>query len=183
MIADKAAFGRRGALDDFYNTKYKIINKRQLAWEMRDTRIALRTGKPLVSLMKRSPEIPSHDRNRPPLPANSWADQHALPVLAAMAKPTIDHRGPEFGKLGLDVLTAFVAFSVRRTGRDLPGFRHRSVGSGFGEHALPGDRVVMFETGWFATLWSRMAKRLASRRSSFPRIGARAPMLSPSRRG
>ncbi|MCU0820727.1 MAG: serine--glyoxylate aminotransferase, partial [Beijerinckiaceae bacterium] len=28
-----------------------------------------------------------------------------LPVLAAMAKPTIDHRGPEFGKLGLDVLT------------------------------------------------------------------------------
>lgn len=28
-----------------------------------------------------------------------------LAVLAAMAKPTIDHRGPEFGRLGLDVLT------------------------------------------------------------------------------
>ncbi|MBN8533812.1 MAG: aminotransferase class V-fold PLP-dependent enzyme [Rhizobiales bacterium] len=84
-----------------------------------------------------------------------------LAVLAAMAKPTIDHRGPEFGKLGLDVLTRIRG--VFRTKN--PVIIYPASGTGAWEAALvntlsPGDKVVMFETGWFATLWNRMAKKL-----------------------
>lgn len=84
-----------------------------------------------------------------------------LAVLAAMAKPTIDHRGPEFGKLGLDVLTRIRG--VFRTTN--PVIIYPASGTGAWEAALvntlsPGDRVVMFETGWFATLWSKMATKL-----------------------
>lgn len=84
-----------------------------------------------------------------------------LAVLAAMAKPTIDHRGPEFGKLGLDVLTRIR--SVFRT--KYPVIIYPASGTGAWEAALvntlsPGDKVVMFETGWFATLWNKMAKKL-----------------------
>jgi alanine-glyoxylate transaminase / serine-glyoxylate transaminase / serine-pyruvate transaminase len=84
-----------------------------------------------------------------------------LPVLAAMAKPTIDHRGPEFQKLGLDVLAR-----IRPVfGTVEPVVIYPATGTGAWEAALvntlsPGDHVLMFETGWFATLWSRMATRL-----------------------
>ena len=84
-----------------------------------------------------------------------------LAVLAAMAKPTIDHRGPEFGKLGLDVLTRIK--SVFKTKN--PVIIYPASGTGAWEAALvnvlmPGDKVVMFETGWFATLWNKMASKL-----------------------
>jgi alanine-glyoxylate transaminase / serine-glyoxylate transaminase / serine-pyruvate transaminase len=104
-----------------------------------------------------------------------------LPVLAAMAKPTIDHRGPEFGRLGLDVLTR-----IRRVfGTKNPVVIYPASGTGAWEAALvntlsPGDRVVMFETGWFATLWSRMAKRLGIEAEFIPsdwRAGADAAAI------
>ena len=84
-----------------------------------------------------------------------------LPVLAAIAIPTIDHRGPEFGKLGREVLAGIKA--VFKTGQ--PVIIYPASGTGAWEAALvntlsPGDKVLMFETGWFATLWSRMAKKL-----------------------
>lgn len=84
-----------------------------------------------------------------------------LAVLAAMAKPTIDHRGPEFGKLGLDVLTRIK--QVFRTKN--PVIIYPASGTGAWEAALVntlshGDKVLMFETGWFATLWNRMATKL-----------------------
>lgn len=84
-----------------------------------------------------------------------------LPVLAAMAKPTIDHRGPEFGRLGLDVLTRIRAVFKTKN----PVVIYPASGTGAWEAALvntlsPGDSVLMFETGWFATLWNRMATRL-----------------------
>jgi alanine-glyoxylate transaminase/serine-glyoxylate transaminase/serine-pyruvate transaminase len=84
-----------------------------------------------------------------------------LPVLAALAKPTIDHRGPEFQKLGQTVL-AGVKTVFKTSG---PVIIYPATGTGAWEAALvntlsPGDRVVMFETGWFATLWSKMASRL-----------------------
>jgi alanine-glyoxylate transaminase / serine-glyoxylate transaminase / serine-pyruvate transaminase len=84
-----------------------------------------------------------------------------LPVLAAIAKPTIDHRGPEFGALGREVLEGIRA--VFQTSG--PVVIYPASGTGAWEAALvntlsPGDRVLMFETGWFATLWSRMAKKL-----------------------
>lgn len=84
-----------------------------------------------------------------------------LPILAAIAKPTIDHRGPEFAKLGLEVLTG-IRTIFKTSG---PVIIYPASGTGAWEAALvntlsPGDNVLMFETGWFSTLWSKMAKRL-----------------------
>jgi alanine-glyoxylate transaminase / serine-glyoxylate transaminase / serine-pyruvate transaminase len=84
-----------------------------------------------------------------------------LPVLAAIAKPTIDHRGPEFGRLGREVLAGIC--TVFKT--EGPVVIYPASGTGAWEAALvntlsPGDRVLMFETGWFATLWNKMATKL-----------------------
>ena len=84
-----------------------------------------------------------------------------LPVLAAIAKPTIDHRGPEFGKLGREVLAGIK--TIFKT--ENPVIIYPASGTGAWEAALcntlsPGDRILMVETGWFSTLWSRMAKKL-----------------------
>jgi alanine-glyoxylate transaminase/serine-glyoxylate transaminase/serine-pyruvate transaminase len=91
-----------------------------------------------------------------PGPSNS-----PLPVLAAMAMPTIDHRGPEFGALGKDVLTRIrKVFQTRSHVIIYP-----ASGTGAWEAALvntltPGDTVLMYRTGWFATLWHKMATKL-----------------------
>lgn len=83
-----------------------------------------------------------------------------LPVLAALAMPTIDHRGPEFQALGLKVLADIKrVFKTKSPVAIFPG-----SGTGAWEAALvntlsAGDRVVMYETGWFATLWHRLATR------------------------
>jgi len=84
-----------------------------------------------------------------------------LPVLAAIAKPTIDHRGPEFGQLGREVLSGIR--TIFKTSQ--PVIIYPASGTGAWEAALvntlsPGDKVLMFETGWFSTLWNKMAKRL-----------------------
>ena len=77
-----------------------------------------------------------------------------LAVLAAIAKPTIDHRGPEFGELGRTVLSQIR--TIFKT--EEPVIIYPASGTGAWEAALvntlsPGDRVLMAETGWFATLW------------------------------
>jgi alanine-glyoxylate transaminase/serine-glyoxylate transaminase/serine-pyruvate transaminase len=82
-------------------------------------------------------------------------------VLRAIDRPTIDHRGPEFAQLGLEVLEGLR--HVFRT--DGPVVVYPSSGTGAWEAALvntlsPGDRVLAFETGHFATLWRAMAERL-----------------------
>jgi alanine-glyoxylate transaminase / serine-glyoxylate transaminase / serine-pyruvate transaminase len=84
-----------------------------------------------------------------------------LAVLAAIAKPTIDHRGPEFGRLGREVLSGIRTIFKTRN----PVVIYPASGSGAWEAALvntlsPGERVLMVETGWFATLWNKMARRL-----------------------
>jgi alanine-glyoxylate transaminase/serine-glyoxylate transaminase/serine-pyruvate transaminase len=84
-----------------------------------------------------------------------------LPVLSAIARPTIDHRGPEFGKLGREVLSAIR--TIFKTSK--PVIIYPASGTGAWEAALvntlsPGDKVLMFETGWFSTLWNKMASRL-----------------------
>lgn len=82
-------------------------------------------------------------------------------VLQAIAMPTIDHRGPEFAELGKEVVAGMKrVFQTEGTVVIYP-----SSGTGAWEAALvntlsPGDRVVMFETGQFATLWRQMAGRL-----------------------
>jgi alanine-glyoxylate transaminase / serine-glyoxylate transaminase / serine-pyruvate transaminase len=82
-------------------------------------------------------------------------------VLQAMAAPTIDHRGPEFARLTTEVLDAVKpVFATEGHVVIYP-----SSGTGAWEAALvntlsPGDRVLAFETGHFATLWKAMAGAL-----------------------
>jgi alanine-glyoxylate transaminase/serine-glyoxylate transaminase/serine-pyruvate transaminase len=82
-------------------------------------------------------------------------------VLSAIARPTIDHRGPEFAELGLDVLQRIKPVF----GTSGPVIIYPASGTGAWEAALvntlsPGDRVLAFETGHFATLWRGMAEKL-----------------------
>jgi alanine-glyoxylate transaminase/serine-glyoxylate transaminase/serine-pyruvate transaminase len=82
-------------------------------------------------------------------------------VLRAMAAPTIDHRGPEFAELARQVLAGV----GRLCGTTRPVALYPASGTGAWEAALvntlsPGDRVLAFDTGHFATLWSRMAENL-----------------------
>jgi len=82
-------------------------------------------------------------------------------ILRAMSLPTIDHRGPEFGALGLELLG-----KIRKVFKtESPVMIYPASGTGAWEAALantlsPGDRVLMFETGHFASLWYTMARRL-----------------------
>jgi len=82
-------------------------------------------------------------------------------VLRAIDQPTIDHRGPEFRRLGLKVLA-----DVRRVFQtEQPVVIYPASGTGAWEAALvntlsPGDAVLMAETGHFAALWRRLAARL-----------------------
>jgi alanine-glyoxylate transaminase / serine-glyoxylate transaminase / serine-pyruvate transaminase len=81
-------------------------------------------------------------------------------VLRAMDMPTMDHRGPEFGALGLDVLAGIQR--IFRTKQ--PVIIYPSSGTGAWEAAMvntlsPGDRVLMAETGQFAVLWRGIAEK------------------------
>jgi alanine-glyoxylate transaminase/serine-glyoxylate transaminase/serine-pyruvate transaminase len=83
-------------------------------------------------------------------------------VLRAMSRPTIDHRGPDFARLGLEVLAGLK--EVFQTKGHVVIFP--SSGTGAWEAALtntlsPGDKIVRFESGHFATLWIEMARRLS----------------------
>ena len=82
-------------------------------------------------------------------------------VLRAMSLPTIDHRGPEFGALGRKVLLGMrEIFQTKQ-----PVVIYPASGTGAWEAALvntlsPGDDVLMYETGHFASLWAQLARRL-----------------------
>jgi alanine-glyoxylate transaminase/serine-glyoxylate transaminase/serine-pyruvate transaminase len=82
-------------------------------------------------------------------------------VLRAIDNATIDHRGAEFGKLTLELLDGLK--QIFQTTQ--PVVIYPASGTGAWEAALvntlsPGDKVLMFETGHFATLWRKMAERL-----------------------
>ena len=82
-------------------------------------------------------------------------------VLRALDHPTIDHRGPEFARLTLEILDGL----KRVFQTSSPIVIYPASGTGAWEAALvntlsPGDRVLMFETGHFATLWRKMADKL-----------------------
>src|SRR5213594_1021624 len=85
-------------------------------------------------------------------------------VLRAMDTPIIDHRGPEFQALAKRVLEGLK--TIFKTTR--PVVIYTATGTGAWEAALvntlsPGDRVLMVETGQFATLWKNMAEKLGLR--------------------
>src|SRR5438552_11979779 len=81
-------------------------------------------------------------------------------VLRAIAQPTIDHRSADFAALGREVLDGMKA--IFRT--EGPVVIFPASGSGAWEAALvntlsPGDKVLAFETGEFARLWTLVARR------------------------
>ena len=83
-------------------------------------------------------------------------------VMRAIAQPVIDHRGPEFARLGLDVLEGVRDVSKTKG----PVVIFPSSGTGSCEAALAntlsqGDRVLICETGWFSHIaWRRVAERI-----------------------
>ncbi len=90
-------------------------------------------------------------------------------VLRAMDRPTIDHRGPEFGALGREVLDGLRG--VFGTAHDV--IIYPASGTGAWEAALvntlsAGDRILVADTGHFATLWHRLATRLGIESGQLP---------------
>ena len=82
-------------------------------------------------------------------------------VLRALSRPTTDHRGPEFASIAREVLDGLR--QVFHTSGAV--VIYPSSGTGAWEAALvntlsPGDKILMCETGHFATLWRKMAMQL-----------------------
>jgi alanine-glyoxylate transaminase/serine-glyoxylate transaminase/serine-pyruvate transaminase len=82
-------------------------------------------------------------------------------ILRAIAQPTIDHRGADFASLTREVLDGLKG--VFKTEGHVVVFS--AGGTGAWEAALvntlsPGDKVLAFEIGEFARLWSELARRL-----------------------
>src|SRR5262245_21433929 len=82
-------------------------------------------------------------------------------VMRAMDSPIIDHRAPEFAKLARKCLDGIK--TIFKTTN--PVIIYTATGTGAWEAALvntlsPGDRVLMVETGQFATLWKKMAENI-----------------------
>ncbi|MCF6475663.1 aminotransferase class V-fold PLP-dependent enzyme [Nonomuraea sp. MG754425] len=82
-------------------------------------------------------------------------------VLRAIARPTIDHRGPEFARLAGELLERLKTVFMTAG----PVVVYPSSGTGAWEAALvntlsPGDKVLAYETGHFSSLWCEMAARL-----------------------
>src|ERR1044071_5910406 len=97
-------------------------------------------------------------------------------IMRAMDTPIIDHRGPEFAKLARRCLDGIK--TIFKTTN--PVIIYTATGTGAWEAALvntlsAGDRVLMVETGQFATLWKKMAEKLGLKPEFIPtdwRIGA-----------
>ena len=90
-------------------------------------------------------------------------------VLRAMDTPMIDHRGPEFSKLAKKCLDGIK--TIFKTTN--PVIIYTATGTGAWEGALvntlsPGDKVLMVETGQFATLWKKMAEKLGLKPELIP---------------
>ena len=83
-------------------------------------------------------------------------------ILRAIERPTIDHRGPEFKGLGFEVLEGIKEIFQTKQ----PVIIYPASGTGAWEAALvntlsPGDRVLMYDTGHFASIWHKMAMKLS----------------------
>ena len=82
-------------------------------------------------------------------------------ILRAIKRPTIDHRGPEFKGLCFEVLEGIKEIFQTKH----PVIIFPSSGTGAWEAALvntlsPGDSVLMYDTGYFASTWYKLAIKL-----------------------
>jgi alanine-glyoxylate transaminase / serine-glyoxylate transaminase / serine-pyruvate transaminase len=128
---------------------------------------AMLTNKPRRRLFQRRPAGRFEDKREMTHPSGRHFLQIPGPtnvpdrILRAIDRPTIDHRGPEFGALGREVLSEVRAIFKTR----YPVIVYPSSGTGAWESALvnalsPGDLALMCETGHFAKSWSQLAERL-----------------------
>src|SRR5581483_11558516 len=90
-------------------------------------------------------------------------------ILRAMDTPIIDHRGPAFAVMAKRALEGIK--TIFKTAN--PVIIYTATGTGAWEAALvntlsPGDRVLMVETGQFATLWKNMAAKLGLKPEFIP---------------
>jgi alanine-glyoxylate transaminase/serine-glyoxylate transaminase/serine-pyruvate transaminase len=105
-------------------------------------------------------------------------------ILRAISLPTIDHRGPEFAALGLKVLSGMQkVFQTQH-----PVMIYPASGTGAWEAALvntlsAGDHVLMYETGHFAFLWTKLASRLGLKTEVVAHPGTEAGVPASWRRG
>jgi len=81
-------------------------------------------------------------------------------VLQAMAFPAMDHRGPDFQNLSINILKKIKLIFKSED----PVVIFPSAGTGAMEASLAntlseGDKILMFETGHFATEWCQAARR------------------------
>ncbi len=105
-------------------------------------------------------------------------------ILRAMSLPTIDHRGPEFGALGLKVLADMQKIFQTKQ----PVIIYPASGTAAWEAAMvntlsPGDQVLMYETGHFAALWQKLAARLGLNAEVMRHPGAERPEIGIWRHG
>ncbi|MGI9304660.1 MAG: pyridoxal-phosphate-dependent aminotransferase family protein [Gammaproteobacteria bacterium] len=82
-------------------------------------------------------------------------------VRNAMDKPAIDQRGKQFARLALKLFGGLKKVFKTNHGEI---FIYPSSGTGAGEAAIAntlsaGDRILMFDTGWFSFLWIKMARQ------------------------
>ena len=82
-------------------------------------------------------------------------------IVRASSAAVIDHRGPEFADLGFSVLQGMQRIFQTQS----PVIIYPSSGTGAWEACLsnlvaPGERVLFYETGYFAALWKQMSDRL-----------------------
>ena len=83
-------------------------------------------------------------------------------VLRSISNPTIDHRGPEFSEMTLEILEGIKKIVK---GEECIHIIFPSSGTGAWEAALvnilsEGDKVLMYDTGHFSSLWKNMAEKL-----------------------
>ena len=103
-------------------------------------------------------------------------------IQRAIDRPTIDHRGPEFSELGATCLEGMK--KVFQT--QYPVIIYPASGTGAWEGALtntlsPGDKVLAFDTGQFASLWTKAARNLGLDVEVVPsdwRAGVEMPALA-----
>jgi alanine-glyoxylate transaminase/serine-glyoxylate transaminase/serine-pyruvate transaminase len=90
-------------------------------------------------------------------------------VLRALSQPTIDHRGPEFSRMTREILEGLQKL-IQTSGKVVV---YPSSGTGSWEAALvntlsPGDKVLAFETGHFATMWKNVAVKMGLQADFIP---------------
>jgi alanine-glyoxylate transaminase / serine-glyoxylate transaminase / serine-pyruvate transaminase len=90
-------------------------------------------------------------------------------VLRAMARPTIDHRGPEFSALTLELVAGLQrVFNTSEPVVIYPGSGSAAIEAAYVNTLSPGDRILVFETGAFSLHWKNIADRLGLRADYVP---------------